>query len=78
VALALDAQRTGDPWLRRALTLRAIAQFAAVDPTEPEYPHALYDRALLLLEVGRGLEANDLARQYHVLDPSSEWAQRLH
>ena len=77
MALALDAQRTGDPWLRRALMLRAIAQFAAVDPTEPEYPHALYDRAHLLAEAGRAPEAADLARQYLALDATSAWAQRL-
>ena len=77
VALALDATRTSDPWLRRALTLRAIAQFAAVDPSEPEYPHALYDRAHLLVEVGRQAEASEVARQYLAIDPSSPWAQQL-
>jgi tetratricopeptide (TPR) repeat protein len=76
-ALALDAARTSDPWLRRALTLRAIAQFAAVDPNEPEYPHALYNRAHLLADVGRQAEATNLARQYLAMDPSSEWAKRL-
>jgi len=77
VALALDATRTSDPWLRRALTLRAIAQFAAVDPSEPEYPHALYDRAHLLVEVDRQAEASEVARQYLAIDPSSPWAQQL-
>ena len=77
VALALDATRTSDPWLRRALTLRAIAQFAAVDPSEPEHPHALYDRAHLLVEVGRQAEASEVARQYLAIDPSSPWAQQL-
>ena len=77
VAMALDATRTSDPWLRRALTLRAIAQFAAVDPSEPEHPHALYDRAHLLIEVGRQAEATDLARQYLALDANSEWAVKL-
>lgn len=77
MALALDAARTSDPWLRRALLLRAIAQFAAVDPSEPEYPHALYDRAHLLIEVGRTSEATDLARQYIALDANSAWAQKL-
>jgi tetratricopeptide (TPR) repeat protein len=77
MALALDAARTRDVWLRRALTLRAIAQFAAVDPAEPEYPHALYDRTHLLIEVGRESEATDLARQYLALDPASAWARQL-
>jgi tetratricopeptide (TPR) repeat protein len=77
MALALDAGRTRDPWLRRALTLRAIAQFAAVDPSESEYPHALFDRASLLAEVGRRPEANQLARHYLALDPNSQWADKL-
>ena len=77
MALALDASRTGDPWLRRALMLRAIAQFAAVDPTEPEYPHALFNRARLLFEVGRRAEATGLAREYLALDATSPWAQQL-
>ena len=77
MALALDATRTSDPWLRRALTLRAIAQFAAVDPTEPGFPHALYDRAHLLAEVGRQSEAAELARQYLAVDSSSPWSQQL-
>jgi tetratricopeptide (TPR) repeat protein len=77
MALALDATRTSDPWLRRALTLRAIAQFAAVDPTEPEYPHALYDRTHLLAEAGRQAEATELARQYLALDATSPWAAQI-
>ena len=77
MALALDASRTQDVWLRRALTLRAIAQFAAVDPSEPEYPHALFNRAHLLAEVGRTNEATDLARQYLAMDATSAWAQTL-
>src|SRR5262245_52880583 len=77
MALALDADRTRDPWLRRALMLRAIAQFAAVDGTEPEYPHALYDRARLLIEVGRTGEARTFAGRYLALDPQSRWADVL-
>jgi len=77
VALALDASRTADPWQRRALTLRAIAQFAAVDASLPEYPHALYDRARLLAEVGRATEARTMADRYLALDPSGPWAERL-
>jgi tetratricopeptide (TPR) repeat protein len=77
MALALDADRTRDPWPRRALVLRAIAQFAAVEPTLPEYPPALYNRAHLLNEVGRVTEASELAKRYLALDPSSEWSKRL-
>ena len=77
LSLALDAEHTSDPWLRRALTLRAIAQFAAVDPSEPEYPHALFNRAHLLAEVGRTHEAATLARRYEAIDPNSAWASAL-
>jgi tetratricopeptide (TPR) repeat protein len=77
IALALDANRTRDPWLRRALMLRAIAQFAAVDPTEPEYPHALYNRARLLAEVGRTSEARTMAERYLTIEPTGPWVDRL-
>jgi len=77
VALALDGERTTDAWQRRALLLRAIAQFAAVDPSGAEYPLALYDRAHLLSEVGRRPEAAAFARAYFALDSTSEWADRL-
>jgi len=77
MALALDAGSTRDPWLRRALTLRAIAQFAAVEPSETEYPHALFDRATLLADEGRRPEALPLARLYLALDQQSPWADKL-
>jgi len=77
VALALDAERTSDHWQRRGLMLQAIAQFAAVDASASEYPLALYDRALLLNDVGRTNEAFRLARRYLTLDPASAWAGRL-
>jgi tetratricopeptide (TPR) repeat protein len=76
-ALALDAERTSEPWQRRALMLSAIAQFAAVDAGEPEYVAALYNRARLLAEVGRGAESRLLARRYLALDPASAWAERV-
>ena len=44
--------------------LRAIAQFAALDPRDAEYEEALYDRALLLERVGRKAEAARYAREY--------------
>jgi tetratricopeptide (TPR) repeat protein len=77
VALALDAERTTDSWQRRELMLRAIAQFAAVDPGDAEYPAALYNRAQLLAEVGRRPEALALARLYLATDPTSTWSERL-
>lgn len=77
VALGLDAARTSEPWERRALLLRAIAQFAAVDSTEPEYPLALYNRARLLAEVGRDVEARTMARRFLALEPDGPWAERL-
>ena len=76
VALALDAERTSEPWQRRALMLRAIAQFAAVDPAEPEYPMALYNRARLLAEVGRHQEARTMAERFVALEPNGPWAER--
>ncbi len=77
VALAERALTEGDPLRARGLTLEAIAQFAAVGPESPEYPAALYDRALLLPRVGRGEEARRLARAYLALDPNGPWADRL-
>ena len=77
VALGLDAERTNDPWQRRELMLRAIAQFAAVDAGEQEYLPALYNRAQLLAEVGRRTEALALAQRYLAIDPASAWAERL-
>jgi len=65
------------PQERRALMLRAIAQFAAVDPSEPEYPLALFDRAWLLAEVGRHVEAKTFADRYVALEPAGPWTDRL-
>ena len=48
-----------------------------MDATLPEYPHALYDRARLLAEVGRSTEARAMADCYLALDPSGPWADRL-
>ena len=76
-ALALEAQRTSDPWHRRELMLRAIAQFAAVDAGEPEHRYALYNRVRLLTEVGRRTEALTLARRYLAIEPSGAWADKL-
>ncbi len=77
VALALEAARTSAPWQRRALTLRAIAQFAAVDRSETEYLPALYNRARLLAEVGRRQEAITFANRYLAHEPAGPWADKL-
>ena len=77
VALALEAQRTSDPWQRRALSLRAIAQFAAVDPADPEYLAALYNRTRALAEVGRLPEARTFAARYLASEPLGPWADAL-
>jgi tetratricopeptide (TPR) repeat protein len=77
VALALEANRTSDPWQRRALALRAIAQFAAVDATAPEYLAALYNRARTLHDVGRREEALTFAQRYLTREPEGVWADRL-
>jgi len=77
VALALEAERTSDPWQRRALTLRAIAQFAAVAPEHPEYLAALYNRARLLAEVNRLADARSFARRYLAIEPDGAWAGKL-
>lgn len=77
VALALEAERTSEPWPRRALRLRAIAQFAAVDGEHPEYLPALYNRVRLLAEVDRVTEARSFARRYLEREPTGPWADRL-
>ena len=77
VALARDAALTSDPWQRRALALRAIAQFAAVDPTDPVYLPALYNRTRTLAEVGRHEEARTFAARYVAREPMGPWADQL-
>lgn len=77
VALAREAARTSDPWQRRALALRAIAQFAAVDAADPVYLPALYNRTRTLAEVGRHEEARTFAERYLAREAEGEWAERL-
>ncbi len=77
VALALRAEATRDQRDARALTLMAIAQFAAVRPDAPCYLAALYDRALLLARVDRAAEAARFTREYLAADSTSPWAARL-
>jgi tetratricopeptide (TPR) repeat protein len=77
VALALQAAIQRDGLRARGQRLEALAQFVAVDRDDPVYAVALYDRALLLLELGRTAEATAAARAYLVADPSGPWAWRL-
>lgn len=74
VALARQAAGEGDRGSARGLRLQAIAQFAAVDEGDPFYLAALFDRALLLLDVGRIDEARRLADRYTELEPGSVWS----
>ncbi len=66
VALALRAELTPELWQGRQLRLEAIAQFAAVDAVDSLHRDALYNRALLLAEVGRGREAARYAKEWLV------------
>lgn len=77
VALALEARIERDALRARGIRLEAIAQLVAVARDDPAWPVALYDRALLLAESGRGAEAAAVAREYLALDPSEPWAGRL-
>lgn len=73
VALARRAAAEGDARSARARRLEAIAQFAAVDERDPFYLPALFDRVLLLIDVGRTDEARRLAIRYEQLEPGSVW-----
>lgn len=77
VTLALEAQVESDVSHARALELQAIAQFAAVRPRDEPWLAALYDRAILLGQVGRGDEARRWAGEYLRRDPASAWSRRL-
>ncbi|HEY3215897.1 MAG TPA: hypothetical protein VGK93_05350 [Candidatus Eisenbacteria bacterium] len=77
VTLALAAATGGDRSRARRLRLQAIAQLAAVEPDDPSYLPALYDRALLLGQVGRREEALRWARRYLEREPAGRWAEAL-
>ena len=77
VAMALQARAEPDPLRARALRLEALAQLVAVDRDDSAHAVALYDRALLLVELGRAAEAEAVAREYLGLDPAGPWALRL-
>jgi len=77
VTLALEAEIERDIVHARSLQLQAIAQFAAVRPRDEPWFAALYDRAVLLAQVGRLDEARRWAGVYFVHDPDGPWAQQL-
>jgi tetratricopeptide (TPR) repeat protein len=77
VVLALRAEAEPDAGRAQALRLRAISQFAAVPQGVPEYPAALYDRALVLDRAGRREEALRFASVYWKMEPAGRWAERL-
>ena len=72
-----EAEAESDVNRARALELQAIAQFAAVREGEEPWLAALYDRALLLDQVGRSAEARRWARVYLARDPGGPWAGKL-
>jgi len=77
VTLALRAPLAPGVLRPRALELAAIAQFAAVAPHDPLAPLAMWNRAVLLREVGRSEESRRIADAYRQRDPSSAWAAAL-
>jgi hypothetical protein len=77
VALALQADAEPDLPRARALRLEALAQFVAVDPRDPAHTIALYDRSLLLDQVGRHAEALRVMRQFAASDSAGPWPERL-
>lgn len=77
VTLALRARTEGDTRRARGLVLEAIAQLAAVTEQDPFFLPALYDRILLLQQVGRGEEARRLANRYIELEPAGAWSGSL-
>ena len=64
VTLTLAGELERNALAQRQRFLRAIAQFAAVTPSDAEYEEALFDRAILLDRVGRREEALRYARDY--------------
>jgi len=77
VTLSVEADGTGDLFARRALQLRALAQFLAIGPGSEREREALYDRALLEERVGRHRDALESARAFLAIEPASPWADRL-
>lgn len=64
VALAMRSRLAGDAVDRRRQALRAIAHLTAVPEDGPRGLEALFDRAVVLDEVGRRAEAEEARRRY--------------
>jgi tetratricopeptide (TPR) repeat protein len=77
LALARLAEVNADPLDQRRLQLQAIAQLAMVRSQAAVRPAAVFDRAMLLADVGRTREARRWAAVYLAMDPASDWAARL-
>lgn len=77
VTYARMGRTTPDLWRARSLYLEGIAQFAVIQPQDPEYLDAVYNRATLLADVGRDFEARRFAAIYLARDSTSAWAERL-
>lgn len=77
VALALEADRTAEPFEARSLRLQAVAQFAMVDSLDEEYAHALGNRARVLRELGREREARFWAARAAAFEPAGPGAAAL-
>ena len=77
VTLAMRARAEATEERARGLRLRAISQFAAVPEQDPVYLAALYDRTLLLVQVGRMEEARRREREYVARDSLSLWTVTL-
>jgi hypothetical protein len=73
VTLARRAAGEDDHGSARGHRLEAIAQLAAVGEKDPFALPALFDRVLLLLDVGRLDEARRLTERYALLEPGSVW-----
>jgi len=77
VALALHAEAQADSRKHRATQLRALAQFANVDESDPAFQAALYNRTLMLARVGRHDEARRFRAEYEKIDGGSVWTATL-
>ena len=77
VALAVEADGTGDLFARRELQLRALAQFLAIGTGSEREHEALYDGAVMAERVGRHRDAVQSARAFLALEPDGPWAERL-
>lgn len=77
VALAVEADGTGDLFARRELQLRALAQFLVIGADSEREREALYDCAVMEERVGRHRDAVESARAFLALEPDGRWAERL-